>query len=78
MEEKWHDVTAITVKEIKSILFAVYNVNMPGSKLRNPNCVACLTAEIERDSSKYNRFLPNDQNEVELNINAQSSSVMAV
>ena len=78
MEEKWHDVTAITVKEIKSILFAVYYFNMSESNLRKPDYVTRLMAEMEKDISKYTRFLPKDQNEVEPNNNAQSNKMTRV
>ena len=50
--------SAFTAKEIKYLLFAVYNVTMSASKLRKPDYVACLMVEMEKDISKYERFLP--------------------
>ena len=50
--------SALTVKDIKYVLFAVYNVTMSASKLRKPYYVACLMSEMEKDISKYERFLP--------------------
>ena len=49
---------ALTVKGIKYLLFAAYNVTISASKLRKPEYVACLMAEMEKDISKYETFLP--------------------
>ena len=57
--------SALTVKEIKSLLFAVYNVTMSASKLRKPDYVARLMAEMEKDISKYERFLPRASQDAE-------------
>ena len=50
--------SALTVKYIKYVLFAVYNVTMSASKFRKPDYVDCLMADMEKDISKYEIFLP--------------------
>ena len=57
--------SALNVKEIKYLLFAVYNVTMSASKLRKPYYVACLMSEMEKDISKYERFLPRTSQDAE-------------
>ena len=57
LEEKNRDVNSVTVKEIQSILFAVYNVTLTGSKLRKPDFVSRLKVEMEKNLGKYTRFL---------------------
>ena len=47
----------LTMKEIKSLLFAVYVVTLSASKLRKPDYVAYLMTEMEKDITKYERFL---------------------
>ena len=51
---------------------------MAGHKLRNSDFGTRITAKMETDSSKYPRFLPKEQNEVEPNTNAQANNVTAV
>ena len=58
LEEKHRNVSDLTVKYIKSLLFAVYNVIMSDSNLRKPYYVACLMAEVENYISKCEIFLP--------------------
>ena len=57
--------SALTVKEIVYLLFAVYNVTMSASKLRKPNYTACLMADMEKDIRKYERFLLQTSQDVE-------------
>ena len=52
LEEKHRNVSALNVKEIKSLLFAVYNVTISASKIRNPDYVAYLMSDTEKDISK--------------------------
>ena len=56
LEEKDRNVAALTVKEIKSLLFAVYVVTLSASKLRKPDYVTYLMTEMEKDITKYERF----------------------
>ena len=56
LEEKDRNVAALTVKEIKSLLFAVYVVTLSVSKLRKPDYLAYLMTEMEKDITKYERF----------------------
>ena len=58
IEEKHWNMSALTVKEIKYILFAVYNFTISASKLRNPNYMACLMVQIEKYIREYERFIP--------------------
>ena len=44
--------STLTVKEIKYLLFAIYNVTISASKIRNPDYVACLMSDTEKDISK--------------------------
>jgi hypothetical protein len=56
LEEKDLNVAALTVKEIKSLLFAVYVATFSASKLKNPDYVAYLMTDIGNDITKYERF----------------------
>ena len=67
--------TAITVNDIQSIIFAVYNVNMYWSKLRKTKYFTCIMVEIQNVISKYTRCLPKDHNEVYPNTNAPTNNV---
>ena len=58
LEEKHRNVFALTLKEIRYILFSVYNVDMSASKLRKTDYMACLMAEMEKYINKYERFFP--------------------
>ena len=57
--------SALNVKEIKYLFFAVYNVTMSYSKLRNPDYVDCLMAEMEKDIIKYEILLPRTSQDAE-------------
>jgi hypothetical protein len=56
LEDKDRNVAALTEKEIKSLLFADYVETLSASKLRNPDYVAYLMTEMEKDITKYERF----------------------
>ena len=43
----------------------VYNVTVSDYKHRKPDYVACLMAEMEKDISKYERFLPRASQDAE-------------
>ena len=63
--------TALTVKEIKSLLFAVYVVTLSASKLRKPDYVAYLMTEMEKDITKYERFFWKITQDAEHNTTAE-------
>ena len=58
--------SALSLKEIKYILFAVYNVTMSASKLRKPYYVACIMAEMEKDIKKCEIFLRRKSQDAEI------------
>ena len=47
LEEKGRAVTKLTVKEIKAILFKVYNITLGGLNLRKPDYVKALEKEMK-------------------------------
>ena len=49
--------SALTAKEIKSLLFGVNNVTMSANDIRTPDYVDCLMAYMEKDITKYEIFL---------------------
>ena len=51
---------------------------MSGSKLSNPDYVTHITAEMENDSSKYIRFLPQVSNKGHNNIRAPENNVTRI
>ncbi len=55
--EKGCDVVRLTVGEIESILFIVYNITLDGSKLRKTDYVGALEKEMRTSISKNNSFL---------------------
>ena len=66
--------SALTVKEIRSLLFAVYSVNMSASKIRKPDCVACIIPDIENDIINYKILLPRTSQDAE---NSNTSKIPA-
>jgi hypothetical protein len=58
LEEKGRAVTKLTVKEIESILFKVYNITLGGSNLKKPDYVKALEKEMASASGigKYEDF----------------------
>ena len=69
LEEKYRNVSALNVKDIKSLLFSVYNIIMSAYKLINPDYVACLMADMEKDIRKYERLpLQTSQDAENINI----------
>ena len=59
LEDKCRKVVKITVAEIESILFSVYNITMDGSKLRKADYVSVLEKEMETNIIKYESFVCN-------------------
>jgi hypothetical protein len=70
-EEKDRNVAALTMKEIKSLLFAVYVVTLSASKLRKPDYVAYLMTEMEKDVTKYKRFFQKITQDAQHNTTAE-------
>ena len=56
LEERGHD-GRLTVGERESILFAVYNIALDGSKLRKTDYVSALEKEMTRSICKYESFI---------------------
>ena len=48
----------LIVKEIKPVLFAVYNVTVSAYKLRKPDYVAYHMEGMEKNIRKYEIYLP--------------------
>jgi hypothetical protein len=46
LEDKGREVMKLTVAEIESVLFSVYNISMDGSKLRKADYVSALEKEM--------------------------------
>ena len=65
LEEKHRNVSALTVKEIKSLLFTFYKVTMSASNIRKPDYVACLMSDMEKYISKYKIFIPRTSQDAE-------------
>ena len=59
LEDKGREVVKITVAEIESILFSVYNITMDGSKLRKADYVSALEKEMATNIIKYESFVRN-------------------
>jgi hypothetical protein len=57
LEERGRDVGRLTVVEIESILFAVYNITLDGLKLRKTDYVSALEKEMTRNIGKYESFI---------------------
>ena len=57
LKDKNQNVSALTAKEIKSLLFGVNNVTMSANDIRTPDYVDCLMAYMEKDITKYEIFL---------------------
>ena len=56
--EKWErKVASLTVLEIESILYRVYNISLSGSKLRKPDYVRALERELSTNLGKYEAFV---------------------
>ncbi len=63
LEDKGCEVVEITVAEIESILFSVYNLTMDGSKLRKADYVSALEKEMATNINiiKYESFIRNHE-----------------
>ncbi len=59
LEDKGREVVKITMAEIESILFSVYNITMDGSKLRKADYVSALEKEMATNIIKYESFVRN-------------------
>ena len=59
LKDKGRKVVKITVAEIESILFSVYNITMDGSKLRKADYVSALEKEMATNIIKYESFVRN-------------------
>ena len=57
--------SALTVKEIKSLFFAVYKVTMSASNIRKLDYLACIMSDIEKDIRKYKILLPRTSQDAE-------------
>ena len=57
LEDKGREVIKLTVAEIESVLFSVYNITMDGSKLRKADYVSALEKEMSTNIIKYKYFV---------------------
>ena len=57
LEERGCHVGKLTVGDIESILFAVYNITLDGSKLRKTDYVSALEKEMPTGIGKYESFI---------------------
>ena len=57
LEERGRDVGRLTVGEIESILFAVYNITLDGLKLRKTDYVSALEKAMTKSICKYGSFI---------------------
>ncbi len=57
LQERGRDVGRLTVGEIESILFAVYNITLDGSKLSKTDYGSALEKEMTRSIGKYESFI---------------------
>ena len=55
----------LIVKEIKPVLFAVYNVTVSASKLTNHDYMSCHIIDTEKYISKYKICLPQTSQDAE-------------
>jgi hypothetical protein len=59
LKDKGYAVMKLTVAEIESVLFSVYNITMDGSKLRKADYVSALEKEMSTNTLKYESFVCN-------------------
>ncbi len=57
LDERGRHVGKLTVGDIESILFAVYNITLDGSKLRKSDYVSALEKEMTTSICKNETFI---------------------
>jgi len=66
LEKNDRKVASLSIPEIGSILYHVYNITLSGSKLRKPDYVRALEAEMERNIGKYEVFVTSIETTLEV------------